>query len=198
MSNVTRSPMPLLFMYSRPPKFRTMAHPPVARLAVGVHQDALGKRGQLALDVDDAHVVAHLPHVHRYLCLGHVTPPFPIYLLYLLGLAAQGLQRAGQILFVSFSALHQDTDTWLRAFSLSEKTLTKSEKRVILNFPGHSVDRFLSCRSALRWSLRTRSRLMPSSAANSARFAGSRSSSPYLRTSTRRSRSSIASIDSQS
>jgi hypothetical protein len=36
----------------------------------------------------------------------------------------------------------------------------------------------LSCRSALRWSWRTRSRVTPSSAPTSARVAGSRSSSP--------------------
>src|SRR5215216_7788926 len=107
------------------------ADPPVAGLAVGLHEHAFGERGEIALYVYDANVVAHLAHVHRYLCLGHVDTPLPVYPLYLLVLAAQGLQRAGQILFVSPSALHQETDASLRALSSSGKTPTKSERRVI-------------------------------------------------------------------
>src|SRR5215216_6835406 len=56
----------------------------------------------------------------------------------------------------------------------------------------------LNRRSALRCSWRTRSRSTPSSVPSSARVAGSRSSSPYLRTRTRRSRSVIPSIASLS
>jgi AhpD family alkylhydroperoxidase len=88
--------------------------------------------GKFALDVDDANLVVDLAHVHRHLCLGHVTHPFPIYLLYLRVFTAQGLQRPGQVIVVFSLVVHQDTDASLRALSSSGKTLTKSERRVML------------------------------------------------------------------
>src|SRR5215203_248726 len=82
------------------------SHAPVAGLVVGVHQDALGEGGELALDVDDAHFIAYPAHLHRDLCLGHVLSPFPIYLPYSLELAAQGVERAVQLLPAVRHAAH--------------------------------------------------------------------------------------------
>src|ERR687897_1939357 len=61
----------------------------VTSLVVGVHQNVLGECRELSLDVYDTHLLADLPDVHLYLCLGHVAPPFLIDLLYLLVLGAQ-------------------------------------------------------------------------------------------------------------
>src|ERR687897_3314577 len=61
----------------------------VTSLVVGVHQNVLGECRELSLDVYDTHLLADLPDVHLYLCLGHAAPPILIDLLYLLVLGAQ-------------------------------------------------------------------------------------------------------------
>src|SRR5215211_2776563 len=76
----------------------------VACLVVGIHQDTFGKGGELALYVYDAHLLVHLAHVHRHLCLGHLDTPLPVYPLYLVALATQRLKRARQVLFVRIDA----------------------------------------------------------------------------------------------
>ena len=69
------------------------------------------------------------------LCLGHVTPPFSMYLLYLCVLTVQELQRSGRGIVAFSPAVHQDTDSPLSALTSSGKTLTKSERRVMSKIP---------------------------------------------------------------
>src|SRR5215210_5420515 len=70
--------------------------PPVAGLVVGVHQDGLGERREITLDVYDARLLAGFPDLHLYLGLWHLVPPCPVYLSRSLVLATQAVERTVQ------------------------------------------------------------------------------------------------------